>query len=109
MVTVKGYYYVVMSEGDVKGAFETKSEAYAFENDQNLKARERVLQDWGMDDPEEKDLCEASFQAGRDGDYYETVRVDLTGKDEDDMVVLPDGTEIDVSKILDNLMHLDEF
>ena len=109
MVTVKDYYYVVVSEGEVKGAFETKSEAYDFENDQNLKARERVLQDWGMDDPEEKDLDEASFQAGQDGDYYETVRVDLTGKDEDDMVVLPDGTEIDVSKILDNVMHLDEF
>ena len=56
-----------------------------------------------------KDLDEASLQAGQDGDYYETVRVNLTGKDEDDMVVLPDGTEIDVSEILDKLMHLDEF
>lgn len=95
--------YVVMSEGEVEYASTDKETAEAYAYDQMYNARERVLDEWGNDDPTEKDIAEADFQAGFDGDYYEVVKVDISNRTEDDMIELPDGSEIEVSEILEKL------
>ena len=95
--------YVVMNEGEVVYASKSKRQAEAYTENQAYKARQRVLQEWGNDDPTEEDMMEADFQAGFDGDYYEVERVDLSNLNSDDMVELSDGTEIEVSEILEQL------
>jgi|GEM_PF-5345584 len=95
--------YVVMNEGEVEYASMDKEMAEAYADDRMYKARERVLDEWGNDDPTEKDIAEADFQAGFDGDYYEVVKVDISNLTEDDMIELPDGSEIEVSEILEKL------
>lgn len=62
-----------------------------------------VLEEWGRDDPDEKDIYEAAFKAGFNGEYYEVVKVDIKDLSEDDQVELPDGTMEDGSNILDKL------
>lgn len=95
--------YIVMNEGEVVYASENKelAEAYAF--NKGCKARERVLDDWENDDPSDEDIWEAGFQAGYDGDYYEVERVDISNLADDGTVEILDGTEIDVSDILEKL------
>ena len=95
--------YVVMNEGEVEYASTDKEMAEAYADDQMYKSRERVLDEWGNDDPTENDIAEADFQGGFDGDYYEVVKVDISNLTEDDMIELPDGSEIEVSEILEKL------
>ena len=95
--------YIVMNEGEVEYASTDKERAEAYVDYQMYKARERVLDEWGNDDPTEKDIAEADFQAGFDGDYYKVVKVDISNLAEDDMIELPDGSEIEVSEILEKL------
>lgn len=95
--------YVVMREGDVVYASTDKEMAEAYADSQMCNAREAVLKEWGNDDPTEKDIAEADFQAGFDGDYYEVIKVDISNKTEDDTLELPDGSEIEVSDILEEL------
>lgn len=95
--------YIVMNEGEVVYASEDKKLAEAYAENQGYKARERVLDEWGNDDPTDDDIGEADFQAGFDGDYYEVERVDISNLTDDDIVEISDGTEIDVSDILEKL------
>ena len=69
-----GKIYVVMNEGEVAYASIDKESANAYADTQGFEARARVLEEWGNDDPSE-----------------------------DDTVELPDGTEIEVSEILEKL------
>lgn len=69
-----GKIYVVMNEGEVAYASTDKESANAYADTQGFEARARVLEEWGNDDPSE-----------------------------DDTVELPDGTEIEVSEILEKL------
>lgn len=91
--------YVVMCEGEVKYASTYEESANEYADNQSYDARQEVLDEWGNDDPTEKDIAEADFQAGFNGDYYEVVKVDISNK-EDDMIELPDGNEVEVSDIL---------
>lgn len=102
-----GKIYVVMNEGEVAYASTDKESANAYADTQGFEARARVLEEWGNDDPSEDDIAEADFQAGFDGDYYEVVKVDISNLAEDDTVELPDGTEIEVSEILEKLEVVD--
>lgn len=95
--------YVVLNQGEVMFVSVEKEEAEGFASEQNFRARQAVLDEWGNDDPTEKDIAEADVQAGFDGDYYEVKKVNIGGKTEDDIVELMDGTEIAVSDILANL------
>ena len=95
-----GKIYVVMNEGEVAYASTDKESANAYADTQGFEARARVLEEWGNDDPSEDDIAEADLQAG---DYYEVVKVDVSNLAEDDTVELPDGTEIEVSEILEKL------
>ena len=95
--------YIVINEGEVEYASEDKEEAEAYADTKGYEARERVLNEWGNDDPSEKDIADADLQAGIDGDFYEVEKVNISGKSEDDTIELSDGTEIDVSDILEKL------
>ena len=98
-----GIVYVVMNEGEVEYASTNKEYAEAFADNKGYDAAQEVLEEWDNDDPTDEDIAEAGFQAGFDGDYYEVVKVNIANKTEDDMVELPDGTEIEVVEILEKL------
>ncbi|MEY8425069.1 hypothetical protein AALB52_20480 [Lachnospiraceae bacterium 38-14] len=95
--------YIVINEGEVVYASEDKEDADAYADTKGYEARQRVLSEWGNDDPSDEDVAEADLQAGMDGDYYEVKRVNLSNKSEDDTIELSDGTEIDVSDIIEKL------
>lgn len=92
--------YVVLREGEVVFASEDWEDAEGYAESKGFEARAEVLDEWGIDDPSEKDVFEADWQAGFDGDCYEVEAVDLSNLTEDDKVIVSDGTEIDVSDIL---------
>lgn len=104
-----GKVYIVMNEGEVVYASTDKESASAYSDSQSYAARERILSEWGNDDPTEENIAEADFQAGFDGYYYEVVEVDISGLTKDDTYELPDETEIDVSDILEKMDSTDEF
>lgn len=95
--------YLDMCEGEIEYASmdEERAEAHAY--NQMYNAREAVLDEWDIDDPTEKDILEADFQAGFDGDCHEIIEVDISNLTENDMIELPDGNEIEVSEILEML------
>lgn len=95
--------YVVMREGEVEYASTDEESAKAYADNQMYNAREEILDEWENDDPTEKDIAEADFQAGFDGDYYEVKKVDISNLMEDDMVEFSDGDEVEVSDILEKL------
>lgn len=98
-----GIIYVVTNEGDVVYASTDKESATAYADTEAIEARERVLKEWGNDDPSESEIAEADFQAGWDGDCYEVEKIDISNHTEDDTVELRDGTEIEMSEILEKL------
>lgn len=95
--------YVVVNEGDVVYASADKESANAYADTKGIEARESVLEEWGNDDPSESELAEADYQAGFDGDYYEVQKIDISNQTEDGTVELQDGTEIEMSEILEKL------
>lgn len=95
--------YVVVNEGDVVYASADKESANAYADTKEIEARERVLEEWGNDDPSESELVEADYQAGFDGDSYEVQKIDISNQTEDGTVELQDGTEIEMSEILEKL------
>lgn len=100
--------YIVLREGEVVYASEDQECAEGYAENKGLEAREEVLVEWGNDDPSEKNLFEADWQAGYDGDCYEVESVDITGLTEDDTVTVADGSEINVSDILKKLNEDDD-
>lgn len=103
-----GKVYVVMCDGEVEYATTDSESAEGYKDTQNYNSREDVLEEWDIDDPDEKDIAEADYQAGYEGDYFEVVEVNLSGKEEDDIIELPDGTEIIVSEILEKFEKEDD-
>jgi len=95
--------YVVMCEGEVEYASTDEETAEDYVDEQMYNARKEVLDECDNDDPTEKDIAEADFQAGFDGDYHEVVKVDISNQTENDMVKLPNGNEVEVSDILEKL------
>lgn len=102
-----GVVYIVIREGEVVYASTDFESAEAYADTQGYAARERVLEEWGNDDPSEKDLREAEWQAGFDGDYFEVESIDISNLTPDDVITLQDGSTIDVSDILSKLDHDD--
>lgn len=100
------FVYYVVNEGEVKFASYDRDEAISFANEKNDEDINDVLEDWGYDDEDdisEKRMNEAAFQAGYDGSVYEVHKIDLSKHSEDDTIKLDDGTEIDVSDIIESL------
>ena len=95
--------YVVKNEGEGQYASTSKEAAEEYADEKRYNARQAVLDDWGNDDPSEKDIYEADFQAGFDGGIYEVEKVNIMNKKEDDVVEFSDGSEIEVSEILEKL------
>lgn len=98
-----GIVYIVMHEGEVEYASTDRQSAKEYADNQMENGTVEVLNRWGNDDPTGKDIYEAAFQSGYEGDYYEVTKVDISNKTEDDTVELPNGIEIEVSEILKNL------
>lgn len=97
--------YVVTKIDEIVFASEDIDEARGFAESKHYEARKNVLNDWGNDDPDERDLADAEWQAGADGEFYEVAEVDLSNKSEDDKVELDNGEEIEVAEILEKLNH----
>lgn len=95
--------YLVLCEGDVVYASTDEEIARAYADNPMYHARKLVLAEWGNDDPTEKDIAEADFQAGYDGDNCEVIEVDISNKTKDDTLELPNGDEVDVSDIFEKL------
>ncbi len=95
--------YLIIKESDVVYASEDKESANGYAEEKNYKARIRVLKEWSIDDPTNKDIAEADYQVGYDGDFHEVKKVDISNLTEDDTIEIDDGTEIHVSDILENL------
>ena len=100
--------YIVLRDGKAVFASENREYAYGYMESKGLEAREAVLNEWGIDDPSEKNLLEADWQAGYNGDHYEVEAIDLSNRTRDDKVLASDGTEINVSDILSLLADEDD-
>lgn len=96
-----GIVYIVLKEGEVIFADvdEERANTYAF-NCNNESVNEILENEWEIEDSSEKDIQEAAFQAGYDGEYYEVKGVDITNLTDDDTTETFDGEEIDVSDVL---------
>lgn len=92
--------YAVINEGDVVYASENEESAKAQVDNQYIKARENILNEWGNDDPTCEDIEEADFQADYNGEHYSVEMFDVSNLTEDDTVVGNKGTEIDVLDLL---------
>lgn len=95
--------YIVIHEGDVVYASTDKESAEGYADEQMYNAREAVLDEWENDDPTEKDIEDADWQVGLNGDFYEVIKVNISNKMDDDTLELPNGDEVDVSDILEKL------
>ena len=95
--------YIVVNEGEVEYVSVDEELAEAYADNQMYDARQEVLDEWGNDDPTDKDIAEADFQVGFDGGCYKVVEVNICDKTEDDIIELLDGSEIEVRAILKKL------
>lgn len=95
--------YIVINEGEVAFASKDSELAHSYADNKEIEANQEVLADWDIDDPTDKDIMEAGFQAGYDGGCFEVEIVNISGLSEDDTIEISDGTEIDVSDILEKL------
>ena len=99
-----GTVYVVMRDGTVEYASTDEYLAEEFAESHNYNSRQDVLDELGIDDaPTEKDIAEADFLRGFDGDFFEVIPLDISNLTKDDIATLPDGDEIEVSCILKKL------
>ena len=105
----KDYVYVVMLDGSIVYVSRDKEKAQAFSKDHFDKACQEVLNDWEIDDPNEKNLEEAAIQAGMDGENCTIFAIDIANKTEEDTVELPNGDEVDMEEILEKLEDEDDF
>ena len=101
------FVYIVMHDGTVEYASRDECKAQAFADDHFDRARKEVLEDWEIDDPTEKDLDEAAYQAGYDGDVYTVHKIDIANKTNEDTIELSDGDEVDVAEVLEKLKKED--
>lgn len=89
--------YLVLHDGEAIGAYEDADVAESIVDSKNTSDMDGVLNNWGNNDPTYKDVAEASFQSGFDGDYsVESVDLDEA---EYGTVYLADGSEIDVEEV----------
>ena len=95
--------YVVTNEYEFADVFETMEEAEWYKQSKGTEAIQRVLDEWGIDDPTEEDIDNANIQAGIDGVCYEIEPVDISGMKEDDVIQLTNGAEVDMEEILKTL------
>ncbi len=97
-------YLAMDTDGEIKFASEDREDVEAYIDNYGYEARDRAMQELGMDeDADEKDLAEAEFYAGTEGDFLELHQVNISGLDENDEVTLEDGTELSVGDILEKL------
>ena len=95
--------YIVTNEDEFADVFETLEEAEWYKQSKGTAAIQRVLSEWGIDDPTEEDINAANIQAGIDGDYYEIEAVDISDMAEDDVIYLTNGAEVDMEEIIETL------
>ena len=92
--------YLVFKEDSLVFASTDKDEAETYEYDNDLNAINAVLGNAKIEDPEIGDLMDASYQAGRDGDFCETYCIDLSDYSNDDTIFLGNGLEAEHDDII---------
>lgn len=85
-------YAVVQGETFAEVVFGTEEEAEAYCDRKGMDASGDALDEMGCEDPEFEDEMEASFYAGMQGDYWHVETVNLTGKDDNDLVEISRDT-----------------
>lgn len=95
--------YVVMNDGEMVYASIDRDDADAYAYTQNVNGANETLEEWGNDDPTDEDMAEAAFQNGFDGGYHEVVCIDIDKADDNGIITLLDGTEVNVADVLDFL------
>lgn len=92
--------YIVVNYGEILFASHEKEEAEAFAENESFKAMTRALKELDIDDPSEKDYDDAFFKAGQDEGSYEIFPINLKDADENGIIELEDGTEVEINEIL---------
>lgn len=98
-----GMVYIVTKDYEFVDAFETEEEAEWYKDAKATEALQRALEELGINDPTEKDIEDASIQAGFDRDCYEIECIDISGLSEEEEIYLADGDNLEVREILDAL------
>jgi hypothetical protein len=97
------YLYIVINQGEVVFVSKDENEAHNYADEHNFNAQENVLGEWGNDDPTDEDIAQAAFQAGFDGEIYFVEEINSSDLEPDGSIECSDGSEIDVTDILDLL------
>lgn len=95
--------YVAISEDEPVFASESFEEVDYYAEERNSQEIDAILKEWGIEDPEEKDIEEATIQAGFDGKIFDVVSVDLLSYSEEDEIELSNGIVIDYNDIIELL------
>lgn len=98
-----GIVYIVMNEGEVVYASNEREVAETYANNKMYEARGEILDEWENDDATDEDIAEAEYQSAFYGECYEVEEVNISNLVEDDVVETLNGTEIEVSDILEKL------
>ena len=102
------HLYIVINQGEVVFVSKDENEANNYADEHNFNAQENVLGEWGNDDPTDKDIAQAAFQAGSDGEIYFVEEINSSDLEPDGSIECSDGSEIDVTDILDLLEKANE-
>lgn len=97
-----GSIFFIYNHKEVVFSSERQEEAEEVLLNMCSKGTDKVLAGWGIDDPSEKDMAEAGFQAGYDA-CYELGKVNISSLDEEGQIKLPDGFECEVGDVLEKL------
>ena len=102
------HLYIVINQGEVVFVSKDENEAHNYADEHNFNAQENVLDEWGNDDPTDEDIAQAAFQAGSDGEIYFVEEINSSDLEPDGSIECSDGSEIDVTDILDLLEEANE-
>ena len=102
------HLYIVINQGEVVFVSKDENEAHNYADEHNFNAQENVLGEWGNDDPTDEDIAQAAFQAGSDGEIYFVEEINSSDLEPDGSIECSDGSEIDVTDILDLLEKANE-
>ena len=85
--------YIILNEGEVIYVSEDKDSAVQYMYNKIYENSNKVLSEWGNDDPTSEDVDEATIQAGCDYGDYDIKTVAISNLDKE-TIDFSDGTEI---------------
>jgi hypothetical protein len=88
--------YVVVRGGEIVFASDSEEEAEEYANQKMDEAIDEAAEEMGIEADDVDQVWRAQYQAGYDGEVYETVEIDTDNFDEDGEmeVILPSDEEV---------------